>query len=186
MIEIKFIGRGGQGGKTAAYLAAEAAFQGGKDVQAFPEFGPEREGAPVFAYTRISDSPIKLHSGITHPDIVVVIDESLVFELDVCRGLKEGGILILNTKEPTEEMLKRVAKQCQVFYVDASGIALQLLGKNIPNTPMLGALSKVTGVFTLKQLAKVFQEEFGKKLNPELIKKNLKAMERAFNEVKRA
>ncbi len=182
MIEIKFIGRGGQGGKTAAYLAAEAAFQMGKDVQAFPEFGPEREGAPVFAYTRISDEPIQIHSGISNPDIVVVIDESLAEEIDVCEGLKKTGFLIINTPKLSPALKKRFSC-CKVFVSDATGIAIKAFKKDIPNMPILGALSKVSGVFSLKQLEEAFKKDFSSKLKPEIIQANLKAMEQAFKEV---
>jgi pyruvate ferredoxin oxidoreductase gamma subunit len=184
MIELRFIGRGGQGGKTAAYLAAEAAFAEGKDVQAFPEFGPEREGAPVFAYTRISDELIAIHSGVTSPSIVVVIDDTLVCEVDIAEGLVEGGTILINTKELTEELKARIPPNAKVYTVDATGIAQATLGRNIPNMPMLGALSGLSGLFSLKKLESAFRKELGHKLRPELIKSNLLAMEQAHKRVK--
>ncbi len=182
MIEILFIGRGGQGAKTASYLAAEAAFQAGKYVQAFPEFGPERAGAPVFAFTRIDEEPIKIHSAVTNPDIVVIIDETLLFEIDVCADIKPNGIVLVNTSKITGTHKSRL-EGCKIYYVDATGIALNLFGKNIPNMPILGALSKIAGLFTLEQLEKAFVEDFSNKLSEELIKKNIKAMELSYEKV---
>ncbi len=183
MIEIKFIGRGGQGGKTAAYLAAEAAFAAGKQVQAFPEFGPEREGAPVFAFTRISDSSIKIHSGVTNPDIVILIDESLCDELDVMAGVKKGSPVIVNAPKISSK-LKRKLKGASIHYVDATKIALAHLGRNIPNLAMLGALATVSDLFSLDSLEKAFKKELGHKLKPEVINKNILAMEEAAKQVK--
>jgi pyruvate ferredoxin oxidoreductase gamma subunit len=186
LTEIKFIGRGGQGGKTAAQLAAYAAFDEGKDVQSFPEFGPEREGAPVYAYTRISDEPIKIHSGVTDPDIVVVIDDTLVFEEDVGAGMKPKGILIINTARISKEMRQRLKGNYSIYNVDASCISQKFLGKSMPNMPMLGALCKVAPIFTMKTLEKAFKQELGQKLGKEAIEKNLMAMEAAYKEVRPA
>jgi len=186
MIEVKFIGRGGQGGKTAAYLAAEAAFAAGKDVQAFPEFGPEREGAPVFAYTRISDEPITIHSGIISPDIVVVIDESLVAELDIAQGLVANGIILINAGELTPELKKHIPGNAQVYLVEATKISLATLGRNIPNMPMLGALAKLSKLFTLSQLETAFKKELAHKLKPEIVNKNIQVLKEAYKQVREA
>lgn len=185
MIEISFLGRGGLGAKTAAYLAASAAFDEGKHIQAFPEFGPEREGAPVFAYTRISEEPIRIHSGIYNPDILVVFDCTLVEELDVCQGLKQGGKVLLNIKNLSPKLRERIGNGFEVWYVDATGISLRLLGKNLPNMAMLGALSRISQIYSMKQLERAFKDELGCKLNHTQLALNLKAMEEAYEQVKK-
>lgn len=185
MEKIKIIGRGGQGGKTLSYLIALGAFKQGFEVQAFPDYGPEREGAPVFSYTRISDKPILVHFGIKQPDYVVVIDSSLISELDVLEGMKPNGIVILNCENISDEFIKRVKKRkLKLFFVNATQISIDELGVNMPNTPMLGAFTKVYGKIYFNQVENEFKEEFSKKLNKKIVDKNLKAMKRAFNEVK--
>ena len=186
MIEIKFIGRGGQGGKTAAYLAAEAAFVGGKQVQAFPEFGPEREGAPVFAFTRISDEHITIHSSVKHPDVVIIIDESLIHELPVTEGMDSEGTILINTSGISPHLRKHLGHIKNIYYVNASCISQDLLGRNMPNTPMLGALAKMSELFSIDVLKNAFAELFKKKLKPEILQKNLEAMDRAYKEVKKS
>jgi pyruvate ferredoxin oxidoreductase gamma subunit len=184
MIEIKFIGRGGQGVKTASYIVAFTAFKDSYDVQAFPEFGPEREGAPVFAFTRIDKDPIKVHFGIKTPNIVVVIDPTLISEIDCFSGIKDGGSILINTSEDLSKFKKLLPKKGKLFTVDASDIAIKNFGKNIPNTPMLGALCKVYPELNLKSLQNEIKAKFEKKLSKELVLKNLKAIELAYKEVK--
>ena len=186
MIEIKVIGRGGQGGKTAAYILALAAFRQGYEVQSFPEFGPEREGAPVFSYTRISKEPIKVHFGIKNPDAIIVIDPSLIYEIDILEGIKKGGKIIINSKEIPKTIAKKVPQGCELYYVDATRISIEFLGKNMPNTPILGAFSKVFNMLSFKMIADEFKEEFKAKLSEQSIEKNINSMKKAFDEVKRA
>ena len=146
-LEIRWHGRGGQGAKTAALLLAEVAFKTGKNAQGFPEYGPERMGAPITAYDRISDQPIRVHSNIYDPQYVVVVDETLIEIVDVTKGLREDGAILINTARPKEEIIPHLkGYKGKVYTVDARKIAMETLGKNFPNTPMLAAIVKVTGV----------------------------------------
>jgi len=187
MIEIRWHGRGGQGAKTAALLFADAVMHEEKWVQAFPEYGPERMGAPVQAFNRVSDEPILLHCGITNPNIVVVLDPTLCSAIDVSAGLTCDGRLLVNTSETPEEFRKKMGLEAkEIFTVDASKIALATIGKNIPNTPMLGALIKVSGVIPLSTIISYTEKKMAKKFKdkPEVIKGNLEAIKRAYDEVK--
>ncbi len=184
MIEIRWHGRGGQGTVTAAKMLADASLQGGKYVQASPEYGAERMGAPLRAFNRISDEEIFLHCSITHPDIVVVVDPSLVKQAAVTEGVKDSTTFVVNSPLSAQEvrtMLKLTAGK--VFTVDATKIALETFGRNIPNTPMLGALIQVTQILEkdtlLTQLKKSLQKKFGEKV----VQQNIDAVERAFQEV---
>jgi pyruvate ferredoxin oxidoreductase gamma subunit len=186
-IEIRWHGRGGQGAKTAALVLGEAILGAGKYMQAFPEYGPERMGAPVKAYNRISDEPITIHSGVTQPSIVLVLDPSLISTVDITHGLPDDGILIINTPETplnTREKLK--LKHYKLFTVDASKISVDTIGRPIPNTPMLGALIKATGLLDFSKVVddtrKKLEQKFRSK--PEVIDGNIKAMERAYDEVR--
>jgi 2-oxoacid:acceptor oxidoreductase gamma subunit (pyruvate/2-ketoisovalerate family) len=179
--EIRWHGRGGQGVVTAARLLAAAALLEGKHVQAFPEFGPERMGAPVRAFTRISDTPIHNHSQVYEPDIVVVLDSTLLKSEDVTKGLKGGGKLIINTRAGPAQFKKHIdSKAINIFTVDATQIALDVLGKAIFNTAMLGALVKVTGFVSLTSLNRVMVDRFGKAI----AQKNIAAAKRAHLEVR--
>jgi pyruvate ferredoxin oxidoreductase gamma subunit len=188
VVEIRWHGRGGQGAKTAALLLAESASQVGKFIQGFPEYGPERMGAPVTAYNRISDKPIRIHCNIANPNVVVVLDPTLIGPTtDVAKGVPEDGIFIINTNKSPEEMRKKLGiKTGKVYTVDANQISLETIGRVIPNTPLMGALIRVTGIIpyeafvedTKKQLEKKFKSK------PEVIEGNLKAIERAYQEVK--
>ena len=143
-LEIRWHGRGGQGAKTAALLLAEVAFKTGKNAQGFPEYGPERMGAPITAYDRISDQPIRVHSNIYDPQYVVVVDETLIEIVDVTKGLREDGAILINTARPKEEIIPHLkGYKGKVYTVDARKIAMETLGKNFPNTPMLAAIVKV-------------------------------------------
>ncbi len=184
MVGIKIIGRGGQGGKTLSYLIALAGFKEGLDVQAFPDFGPEREGAPVFSYTRLSDKPIRVHYGIKEPDFVIVLDETLAEELDILDGIVEDGTVIINSKKIPNE-LKDKRKDVKFYCIDATGISVEELGRNMPNTPMLGAFAGVFDI-KLKTMEKVFREEFSNKLTKDVLQKNIKVMRRAYKEVKQS
>ncbi|NYT18199.1 MAG: pyruvate ferredoxin oxidoreductase subunit gamma [Methanobacteriales archaeon] len=174
MIEIRFHGRGGQGAVTAAEILAKAAFEDGKYCQAFPFFGAERKGAPVMAFSRIHDKPIRRRYQVYNPDYVVVLDETLLEAVDIVSGLKEGGKVIVNT----EEDLK--LDSVEVYTIDATGIALDTLGVPIVNTVMLGAFAKVTGEVTLDSIIKITKETFPGKIG----EKNATAAEIAYERVK--
>jgi len=187
IFEIRWHGRGGQGAKTAALLFGDACLSTGKYIQAFPEYGPERMGAPVVSFNRISSSPIRIHSGIENPDVVVVLDFSLIEQVNVCEGLNEkDGILLINSPLTPEEIRKKINFKGKVYTVDASKIAMETIGRNIPNTPMMGALIKVTGILSIEELLKDTEKKLKVKFRnrPEIIEGNLKAIERAYNEVK--
>jgi len=187
MFEIRWHGRGGQGAKTAALLFGDAAVSTGKYIQAFPEYGPERMGAPVASFNRISSIPIRIHSGITNPEVVVVLDVSLIEQVNVLEGLDhEKGILILNTSETPGEIKKKLNFNGKVYTVDATKISIETIGRDIPNTPMMGALVKVTGLIDINELLEHTKKKLEVKFRhkPEVIEGNLKAIERAYNEVK--
>lgn len=187
MVEIRWHGRGGQGVVTAGEILAEAAMEEGKYFQAFPDYGPERMGAPVKAYTRISDSPIEIHSQITSPDIVVVVDSTLIGHVNVTEGLKNGGIIVLNTSlspQEAREKLGLVNRPIRVFTVDASQIAIKHFGRNIPNTPMLGALVKATGLVSLDSIIHLTKEKLGTKVTEEIVQANVQAIKEAYESMK--
>lgn len=185
LTEIRWHARGGQGAVTAAKLLAETALAQGQYFQAFPEYGPERMGAPIQAFTRISDEPIYIRSSITNPGIVVVLDPTLLKAVDVTAGLSEDGILIVNTDEEPAAIRKTMKlKGRKVYTVNANKIAHETIGRPIPNTPMMGALVKVTGMMPIESLAGYVRKSFGKKFAEEIIEGNVKAVERAYAEVK--
>ncbi|MCH5265094.1 MAG: 2-oxoacid:acceptor oxidoreductase family protein [Lachnospiraceae bacterium] len=188
-IEIRWHGRGGQGAKTAALLLADVAFKTGQNVQGFPEYGPERMGAPITAYNRISKDKIRVHSNIYHPDYVVVVDETLLESVDVTAGLKKTGAIIINTAKSREEVEKHLGGyEGRVYTVDARKISVETLGKNFPNSPMLAATVAVSGVMPkkkfLQEMKASYQHKFAKK--PEVIEGNLKALEMAYGVVEQA
>jgi len=187
VFEIRWHGRGGQGAKTAALLFGDAAVSTGKYIQAFPEYGPERMGAPVQSFNRISSSPIRIHSAIENPDVVVVLDFTLAEQVDITKGLDpEKGILLVNTPLTPEQVKKKLGFKGKVYTVDASKIALETIGRNIPNTPMIGALTKVTGIIKLEELIEDTKKKLEVKFRnrPEVIEGNIEAIKRAYNEVK--
>ncbi len=187
LVEIRWHGRGGQGAKTASLLLADAAFNTGKYIQGFPEYGPERMGAPITAYNRISDKPIRIHSNIYEPDYVVVVDDSLLESVDVTAGLKEDGAIVINTTKDAD-YLKTALKgyKGKIFTIDARKVSMETLGRYFPNTPMLAAIVKVSKVMDekdfLEDMQGSFKHKFAKK--PEVIEGNMKALEMALNEVK--
>ena len=187
LIEIRWHGRGGQGAKTASLLLADAAFNTGKYIQGFPEYGPERMGAPITAYNRISDTPITVHSNIYEPDFVVVVDDTLLESVNVTAGLKKEGAIVINTTK-SPEYLKSVLNGYtgKIFTIDARKVSMETLGKYFPNTPMLAAIVKVTGIMSdedfIKDMEGSFKHKFAKK--PEVIEGNMKAIEMALKEVK--
>ena len=187
MIEIRWHGRGGQGAKTASLLLADAAFNTGKFIQGFPEYGPERMGAPITAYNRISDNEIRIHSNIYEPDFVVVVDDSLIGTIDVTSGLKSDGAIIINTNEDIEEIRKKLnGYNGKIYTIDASKISIECLKANFPNTAMLAAVVHVTGIMSKEELISnmedAFKHNFAKK--PEVIEPNMKALLRGYEEIK--
>ena len=187
LIQIRWHGRGGQGAKTASLLLADAAFNTGKYIQGFPEYGPERMGAPITAYNRISTEPIKAHSNIYEPDYVVVVDDSLLKVVDVTAGLKKDGAIVINTTKSGEDIRPLLkGYEGKVYTIDARAISEKALGKYFPNTPMLAAIVKVSEVMTdeafLKYMEGSFKHKFAKK--PEVIEGNMEAIKMALQEVK--
>ncbi len=188
LVEIRWHGRGGQGAKTASLLLADAAFNTGKFIQGFPEYGPERMGAPITAYNRISNKPITIHSNIYEPDFVVVVDDTLLESVDVTAGLKQDGAIVINTTKDAE-YLKKVLRGYSgaVYTIDARKVSMETLGKYFPNTPMLAAIVKVSQIMTEQELLDdmegSFKHKFAKK--PEVIDGNMKALKMALNEVKK-
>lgn len=186
LVEIRWHGRGGQGAKTASLLLADAAFNTGKYIQGFPEYGPERMGAPITAYNRISDERINIHSNIYEPDYVVVVDESLISAIDVTSGLKESGAIIINTEKTPEEVKKYLkGYRGKVCTINARKISEETIGKNFPNTPMLGAVVVVGSIMEPEKFLEDMKQSFAHKFKtkPEVIEGNMKAIERAMQEV---
>ncbi len=178
LVEIRWHGRGGQGAVTSAELLAQAAINEGKYAQAFPSFGPERRGAPVLAFVRISSKqPIKLRTEIAQPDVVVVLDPSLLRIMNVTSGLKDNGIVVISTKQPAEQIRQEFSIKGLLATVDARTIAREILGVHITNTSMVGALIKATAVVKLESLFEPLSHRFGR-----LAERNIKAMQRAYEE----
>lgn len=185
-LEIRWHGRGGQGAKTAALLLADVAFKTGAYVQGFPEYGPERMGAPITAYNRISKNEIRVHSNIYTPDIVVVVDETLLLSVDVTAGLKKDGAIIINTAKSRNEIMPLLrGYEGHVYTVDARQISEEALGKYFPNTPMLAACVAVSNVMDqdafVKEMRASYEHKFAKK--PEMIEGNMKALVMAFQAI---
>ena len=188
LIEIRWHGRGGQGAKTASLLLADAAFNTGKYIQGFPEYGPERMGAPITAYNRISDKPITIHSNIYEPDYVVVVDDTLLETVAVTAGLKKTGAIVINTTKSAEEVKKLLkGYEGEIYKIDAKKISEEALRRYFPNTPMLAAIVKVSKVMSdeelLNDMKGSFKHKFAKK--PEVIEGNMKALEMALNSVEK-
>ena len=183
MIEIRWHGRGGQGAKTAALLLADAAFTAGLHVQGFPEYGPERMGAPITAYNRLSEEPIRIHSNIYEPDMVVVVDETLIGAVDVTAGLHPEGKIVVNTSRSPKEIREEFKEFAgEIYAVDAAGISIRNLGKNLPNTPLLSVVAKLSEIMTeddfIQKMEESLTEKFSKK--PEVIEGNMNALKEAW------
>lgn len=188
-IEIRWHGRGGQGAKTAALLLADVAFKTGQNVQGFPEYGPERMGAPITAYNRISADKIRVHSNIYHPDFVVVVDETLLASVDVTAGLKETGAIIINTPKSREEIADLLnGYKGRVYTIDARHISVEELGKNFPNSPMLAAAVAVSGIMPrdtfIHEMKASYEHKFARK--PEVVEGNMRALTRSYDVVAEA
>lgn len=185
-VEIRWHGRGGQGAKSAALMLADAAFMTGKHVQGFPEYGPERMGAPITAYNRISEKPIRVHSNIYDPDYVVVVDETLLESVDVTAGLKPEGAIVINTTKSVEEVRPFLKEYSgSIYTIDAREISEKCLGRYFPNSPMLAAIVAISKVMTkedfFREMEGSYKHKFAKK--PEVIEGNLKALHMAYEEV---
>jgi pyruvate ferredoxin oxidoreductase gamma subunit len=184
LVEVRWHGRGGQGAKTAALLLAEAAIAEGNYGQAFPEYGPERTGAPVRGYTRISDIPIRIHSAIQNPNVVIVLDHTLLDTIDVTEGTSSDSVLIFNTSLTKSEIRKKLKESDRKIYIlNANQIAQEEIGRPIPNTVMLGALMKATGLMQMDTLLNGLTKKFKHKFSQQVIDKNIKAVKRAYEEV---
>lgn len=185
MIEVRWHGRGGQGAKTASQFLGEASLDTGKYIQAFPEYGPERAGAPMRSFNRISDEAIHIHCSVENPDIVVVIDPTLIGTVDVTEGLGEEGVLLVNTdKSPGDIRREAGFSKGRVGTVDATRIALETLKIPMPNMPMLGALLKVNPLVSIDELSDRVKAKFLKKIGEEKTQANIEGIKRAYNEVK--
>ena len=185
-VEIRWHGRGGQGTVTAAKVLADACMSGGRHVQAFPEYGPERAGAPIRAYNRISDKMLRMHCPVLNPKVVAVVDASLLDAIDVADGATDDAVFVINTsKDPKDVRAKLKAKPSQkVFTVDATKIAIESFGRPMPNSSMLGALNKAISIVTMETLLDDVKGSFGKKFAQKVIDGNLAAVKRGYEEVR--
>jgi pyruvate ferredoxin oxidoreductase gamma subunit len=181
LLEMTFFARGGQGAKTAAEILAQGAVQEGKFVQAFPSFGPERSGAPTQTFLRVSDKEIRTHEPILNPDVIVVLDDSLLETENITSGLKEDTILIINSVKNSEELSQQMKFSGKIYAVDASGISLQIVGQPRPNTVILGKIIQITQVAKLESIEKKFQEIFEEKIGKVACDKNMEAIKAAYN-----
>ncbi len=182
--EVRWHGRGGQGTVTAAKVLAETALASGKHVQAFPEYGPERMGAPLRAYNRLSTKPITIHCQVTNPDVVVVVDPTLIGSVDVVEGTPDDALFIVNSNESTAEIKQRLGLVKQrVYTLNATKIAMETIKRPLPNTPLLGALAKVSGLINIDDLINDLKVSFGKKFTSQVVEANLEAVNRAYKEV---
>lgn len=185
MTEIRWHGRGGQGAKTAAQLVAEVALKEGRFSQGFPEYGPERMGAPIRGFTRVSDHAIRLHCAIERPDVVVVLDDTMVGMAAVTEDVDGATIFVVNTALTPDEMRERLGSNGSTVYcVDATRISIDELGRPMPNTPMVGALVKATGCISVDALKESIEKKFIKKFGRQVVDGNIRAIERAYEEVK--
>jgi pyruvate ferredoxin oxidoreductase gamma subunit len=185
-VEIRWHGRGGQGTVTAAKVLADACLSGGRYVQAFPEYGPERAGAPLRAYNRISSKELRMHCPVLKPHVVSVVDATLLDSINVAEGATENAIFIVNSAKDPKEIREKlnIGPGQKVFVVDATKIAFECIGKALPNSPMLGAICKITNLITLEHLLDDVRKSFGKKFSQIIIDGNLEATRRGYEEVK--
>lgn len=183
--QIRIHSRGGQGAKTAAQIIAEASIEEGEFAQAFSEYGPERSGAPMKTFLRISKKSIRLYSDVQSPDMVVVLDPSLLLNIDVTEGLVDGGIVIVNTCEKIETLKKKLKKKkCQIYTIDAKGIATRIIGKDLPNTAIMGAISKLVFLIPYEHVIEETKEMFEhKKLSKEMVNKNIEALKEGYKSI---
>ncbi|MFH1422606.1 MAG: 2-oxoacid:acceptor oxidoreductase family protein [Planctomycetota bacterium] len=183
MFEILWHGRGGQGAKTAATMVAHVALNEGKYSQGFPEYGPERMGAPVRGYTRISDQPITVHCGITKPDAVIVLDSTLLNSINVLEGTNEQVVVVINTPLSPQEVIKKYnITSGKLYTCDATKIAREEIGRPTPNTPMIGAFLKATDILNIESFKKDIEKKFGTKFGKKIVAGNIRALQRAYEE----
>jgi pyruvate ferredoxin oxidoreductase gamma subunit len=182
-MELCWHGRGGQGVVTANEILAETAIREGKYVKAFPEFGPERMGAPIRAFTRISENPIRVHSQVYTPDIVIVMDGTLVGKVDITKGLGKDGIVLANYPGTSEELKAALKTESKCYTLNATKISIEEIGKPVANTAMLGALTKISPIVSYNALEDQITAKFTGKLSDKVIVKNLAALKRAYEEV---
>ena len=180
--EIIILGRGGQGAKTSAELLVQAALLEGKQIQAFPEFGPERSGAPVRSFVRISTEPIRTHETVTDPDCVLVLDDTLLEKKGAFDNLTEGKLVIVNSKKEENEIREMIGKEVVVSVVDASGMSKKIIGQERPNTVILGRFVSVSKVVEMDSLIAVFSAKYESKIGKEMSDKNVEAIRAAYNE----
>jgi pyruvate ferredoxin oxidoreductase gamma subunit len=186
MVEVRWHGRGGQGTITAAKVLADACLSGGRHVQAFPEYGPERAGAPLRAYNRISQKELRMHCPVLNPNVVAVVDATLLDAMNVAEGAQDDAVFVINTaKSPKEVREKMKAKASQkIFTIDATKISIETIGRPMPNTPMLGAVARASEALTLEVLSQEVKGSFGKKFSQKIIDSNIVAVRRGYEEVK--
>jgi pyruvate ferredoxin oxidoreductase gamma subunit len=183
IFEIIFHARGGQGAKTAAELLAQAALREGKFVQAFPDFGPERTGAPMKTFVRISDEPILTHEPVVDPDMVAILDETLLGVVEISKNLDANESLIENTTRDRETVSRETGYAGNIFPIDATGLSAEIIGEPRPNTAILGKLVKITEVVKLESLIDVFREKYLDKIGQEKTEKNIQAIEKAYDSI---
>lgn len=182
--QIRIHSRGGQGAKTAAQIIAEAAIEEGEFAQAFSEYGPERSGAPMKTFLRLSKKPIRIHSDVEFPDMVVVLDPSLLLNIDAAGDLADGGIVLVNTCDSAEDIKKKLSKKdCKVYTIDAKGIAMKIIGRNLPNTAIMGAIIKLVSLIPYEHAIEETKEMFERKLPEEMVKKNVEALKEGYRVV---
>jgi pyruvate ferredoxin oxidoreductase gamma subunit len=186
VFELRWHGRGGQGTVTAAKILADACLSGGRYVQAFPEYGPERAGAPLRAYNRVSERELRMHCPVLHPSAVGIVDATLLDAVNVTEGATDNASFVVNTsKEPKDVRAKLKASSTQkVYTIDASKISIEAIGRALPNAPMLGAVVRVTGLVSLEHLLEDVKKSFGKKFSQKIIDGNMEAVRRGYEEVK--
>lgn len=186
LMEIRWHGRGGQGTVTAAKVLADACLSGGRYVQAFPEYGPERAGAPLRAYNRIASKVLRMHCPVLEPRVVCVVDSTLLDAVDVAEGATDDAIYVVNTSKAPGDIRGRLGAGSgqKVCTLDASSISLETIGRALPNAPMLGAVCKVTGLVTLEHMLEEVRSSFGKKFSQKIIEGNLDAVRRGYEEVR--
>ncbi|WP_126992763.1 2-oxoacid:acceptor oxidoreductase family protein [Thermosipho globiformans] len=182
--EIRWHARAGQGAKSASQMLAEAALEMGKYVQSFPEYGAERTGAPMKAFNRVADEPILVHSSVENPDVVVIIDDTMLGQPMLTEGTDENTVFIVNTVKDVEAVRQKLGAKGKVCTIAATDIALEEIKRGIPNTVMLGAIAKVTGIITLESVEQRIRKAFGKKFSEEIVEANVRALRRGFEEVK--
>ena len=183
-IELRWEARGGQGAVTASKLLAEAALEDGKYFQGMPDYGAERMGAPIRSYTRISSEPILAYCQVTEPDVVVVLDTTLIGIVNLTEGLKEDGMMVVNSTASPDEVRSQLGYKGKVYTLDATGISMDLLGRNLPNTPMLGALARVTGIVNRDSVARQITSRLGATMKKEVVAANIRAFEKGYNSVR--